>query len=74
MSAASSRVYPRWLGWIAVVAGIGSMAAGLIQAYTGESSPTSKILTIIFPSIITLWLIGMGFLLARKTSWQEGKL
>ncbi len=68
LAVALSRVYPRWLGWVAVVAGMGSIGAGLVQAYTLESTPLSKILTIIFPTIIVLWLLVMGILLARKAT------
>ncbi|MGH8944641.1 MAG: DUF4386 family protein, partial [Acidimicrobiia bacterium] len=61
-----SGAYPRWLGWVAVVAGIVSVGAGLIQAFTGEPTPASRILTIIGPTVITLWLLVIGVLLLRK--------
>jgi hypothetical protein len=32
LAVAWSRVYPRWLGWVVVAAGIGSVVAGLAQA------------------------------------------
>src|ERR687894_3158808 len=48
--------YPGWLGWVAVVAGIGSVPVGLVQAYTGKSIGFTRIATIIFPTIITLWV------------------
>jgi hypothetical protein len=65
LAVALSDVYPRWLGWIAVVAGLGSVGAGLIQAVTGRSTTASQVLTIIGPTVITLWLAVMGVLLAR---------
>ena len=37
LAVASSNVYPRWLGWPVVVAGIGSIAVGIVQAQVGES-------------------------------------
>src|SRR5215211_4254604 len=58
--------YPRWLGWVVVVAGIGSVPVGLVQAYTGESIGFTRIATIIFPTIITLWVVVMSVLLWRK--------
>lgn len=58
--------YPRWLGWVAVVAGLGSIGAGLIQALVGEPTTASRVLTIIGPTVITLWLFVMGILLVRK--------
>jgi hypothetical protein len=59
-------VYPRWLGWVVTVAGLGSIGAGLVQAYVGEPSGASRVLTIIGPTVITLWLLVMGVLLIRK--------
>jgi len=58
--------YPVWLGWVAAVAGIGSVPVGLVQAYTGESIGFTRIATIIFPTIITLWVVVMSALLWRK--------
>jgi hypothetical protein len=60
-----SRVYPRWLGWPALLAGILSIAAGMIQAYVGEPTGASRVLTIIGPTVITLWLLVLGILLVR---------
>ena len=66
LAVASSGKYPGWLGWVAVVAGIGSVPVGLVQAYTGESIGFTRIATIIFPTIITLWVVVMSVLLWRK--------
>jgi hypothetical protein len=71
LAVAWSRVYPRWLGWVVVVAGLGSVVAGLVQAYAGESTTVTKVLTIIFPTVITLWLVQMGVLLFRKAPALE---
>jgi hypothetical protein len=68
LAVALSDAYPRWLGWIVVAAGIGSIAAGLIQAFTGEPSDASRVLTIIGPTVITLWLLAMGILLIRRAA------
>jgi hypothetical protein len=61
-------VYPRWLGWLAAFAGLGSVAAGLVQAFTGEPTVASLVLTIIGPTIISLWVLVMGVLMARRTA------
>jgi hypothetical protein len=66
LAVAWSGEYPGWLGWVAVVAGVGSVPVGLVQAYTGESIGFTRIATIIFPTIITLWVVGMSVLLLRK--------
>ncbi len=71
LAVAWSWVYPRWLGWVVVVAGLGSVAVGLVQAYVGESTGFSRILTIVFPTVITLWLAVMGALLLRRASSLE---
>ena len=66
LAVAVSRVYPGWLGWTVLVAGVASIAAGLIQALVGEPTEASRILTIFGPSVITLWLLIMGILLLRR--------
>jgi hypothetical protein len=66
LAVALSGVYPRLLGWIVVAAGVSSIAAGLIQAFTGEPTDVSRVLTIIGPTVITLWLLAMGVLLLRR--------
>jgi hypothetical protein len=66
LAVALSDAYPRWLGWVVVAAGVGSVGAGLVQAFTGEPTTASFVLTIIGPTVITLWLFLIGLLLARK--------
>lgn len=65
LAVAASDVYPRWLGWVAAIAGVMSLAAGTIQASVGEPTNASRVLTIIGPTVITLWLLVMGILLLR---------
>ena len=66
LAVALSDVYPKWLGWVAVAAGALSVAAGTVQATVGEPTESSRILTIIGPTVITLWLLLVGMLLLRK--------
>jgi Domain of unknown function (DUF4386) len=68
LAVARAKTYPRWLGWVACYAGIGSILAGLIQAITGEPTVASLILTIIGPTVITLWLAVIGVLLWRRSA------
>jgi Domain of unknown function (DUF4386) len=68
LAVARAGTYPRWLGWVAFYAGIGSILAGLIQAITGEPTVASLILTIIGPTVITLWLLVIGVLLWRRSA------
>jgi hypothetical protein len=74
LAVAWSRDYPRWLGWIAVVAGAGSVMVGLVQAQVGETNTVTRIPGIIFPTTITLWLAWMGVLLLRKARAPERTL
>ena len=67
LAVATSGVYRRSLGWVVVVAGIASVGAGLIQAFVGEPTTASRVLTIIGPTVITLWLLAIGVLLVRKS-------
>jgi Domain of unknown function (DUF4386) len=68
LAVALSGAYPRWLGWIAVFAGLGSIGASLVQAFTGEPTMASLVLTIIGPTVISLWLLVMGVLVGRKAA------
>jgi hypothetical protein len=71
LAVAWSRVYPRWLGWMAVVAGAGSVVVGLVQGQVGETNAVTRIPSIIFPTVITLWLAWMGVLLLRMAPALE---
>jgi Domain of unknown function (DUF4386) len=74
LAVAISGAYPRWLGWIAAFAGVGSIAAGLVQAFTGEPTTASLVLTIIGPSVISLWLLVMGVLVGRRAARERSTL
>jgi hypothetical protein len=67
-----SRVYPRWLGWVVVAAGVASIGAGLIQALVGEPTTASRVLTIFGPTVVTLWLLVMGILLLQRSQKGPG--
>src|SRR5215207_1498661 len=74
LAVAWSGEYPGWLGWVVVVAGVGSVLVGLVQAYTGESIGFIRIATIIFPTIITLWVAGMSVVILRKAAFKSGRM
>jgi hypothetical protein len=67
----ASEGYPRWFGLVAALAGFESIVAGLIQAESGSPVETARVLTIIGPTLITLWLFVMGILLIRKARQPE---
>jgi hypothetical protein len=68
LATALSRTYPAWIGWVAAAAGVGSVAAGLVQAFTGRPTTASLILTIIGPTVISAWVFVMGILVGRKAT------
>jgi hypothetical protein len=74
LAVAWSGEYPVWLGWVVVVAGVGSVPVGLVQAYMGESIGFTRVATIIFPTITTLWVAGMSVLLLRKAASKSGEM
>jgi hypothetical protein len=49
-------------------AGIGSIAVGMIQAQVGESTGISRVASIVFPTIITVWVATLGVLLLRRAA------
>lgn len=61
-----SAAYPHVLGWIAVVAGTGSIFAGLFQSLSGRPTTTSLILTVVGPTVITVWVLVVGVLMWRR--------
>lgn len=65
LAVAWSGGHPRSLGWTVLVAAVGSILAGLVQAYAGESVTFTRVATIIFPTVITLWVAWMGLRLLR---------
>jgi hypothetical protein len=57
--------YPRGPAWAVVVSGVGSIPVALVQAYQGESVAFTRVATIIFPTVITLWVVWMSVRLLR---------
>jgi hypothetical protein len=53
------------------LAGAGSILAGLVQAAAGQPTPVIRVLTIIFPTVITLWFVEMNILVLRKAPALE---
>ena len=66
LGATLSGLFPRWLGWMAVIGGAGGAVSGIVQANIGEPSPATTALGIAAPTLITAWLFIMGILLIRR--------
>lgn len=67
LAGATSRAYPRWLGWTVTVGGLGCAGSGISQASMGQTTPFSDFIGLAAPSIITAWLFVMGLLLFRRS-------
>jgi len=44
----------------------------VIQALTGQPPDASRILTIVGPTVITLWLLVIGVMMLRRATWANG--
>jgi hypothetical protein len=56
--------YPTWLGWIAVLGGLGSFVAGIAQAYTGFSG-LAMASSMAASSLLLVWIVLVGVFLWR---------
>ena len=63
-----SNAYPKWLGWIALAAGIGGLVVGLIQSLNGPTALVSNVLFGTVSVVLTLWLFVMGALMWRLSA------
>jgi hypothetical protein len=63
LAIALSDVYPKWLGWAAVVVGIGWVVLGLLVAHNGF---TQVDLTISVGVLLALWVLVLAVFLWRK--------
>lgn len=61
-----STLYPKWMGWIAIVLGVVTIPAiGVPQAIAGPSQ-TIDLLFLIFSGLTLVWTLVMGVLITRK--------
>ncbi|MGH2685229.1 MAG: hypothetical protein ACRDJP_07175 [Actinomycetota bacterium] len=61
----ADRTWPTWLGWGAIVVGLIAAIAGLIGLLDGASAAFFLVFTI-SAGILTLWVLALGVLLARR--------
>src|SRR3954453_6694165 len=67
LSLALGRRYPRWLGWVGVVAGVGFLAGGVSTAHTGFSGQAGTILRA--PTVLAaVFLVGAAVAVWRRSS------
>ena len=67
LSIALGHLYARWLGWTAVVAGLGFLAGGVVTAQTGFSATAGTVLT---PALLLLavFLVGVCVSMWRRAT------
>ncbi len=67
---ALSNGYPRWLGWVGSLGGFGTVAGGLLVAFTGFSA-TAMNVVMPFNLILVIWMVLIGVLMWRRASQFE---
>lgn len=58
--------YPKWLGWVAVVGGVGGFLVSVVQLYQGPSVLWTNYLLAVISVLATVWIFVMGVLMWRK--------
>jgi hypothetical protein len=67
LAIAFGRSYPRWLGWVGAVSGLGFLVGGVVTAYTGFSSLAGTVL--LGPTVLSaIFLLGAAVCMWRKSS------
>ncbi len=67
LAVALSHTYPKWLGWLAVIAGVAVSLAGITTAYTGFSGLAMNI-NMPASSVVLVWVIIVGVLMWRRAA------
>jgi hypothetical protein len=63
LAVASDGRYPAWLGWVAVVGGLGALVGGVLM-FVGVELGRERFF-IVFAQIVSLWMVAMGVLTWR---------
>ncbi len=68
--------FPRWLGWLGVVSGIGAMGTAIVLWMTGNTDLGYAVLYPLFSTLLPLiWYVGVGVMLWRRNIdlvWSAG--
>ncbi len=65
LAIALTGIYPKWLGWVAVVGGVGGVLIQIVQFSQGVSQATSGVYVASF-LVVNLWLVVIGVLMWRR--------
>ena len=61
-----SSVYPKALGWLAMLSGAGAFVVGVVQALAGPSFRGTELVFVLVSVLITVWVLSMGTVMWRK--------
>ena len=64
LAIALTGLYPKWLGWVAVIGGVGGVLIQIVQFSQGVSQVTASVYVAFF-LVVTLWLLVMVVLVWR---------
>lgn len=66
-----SRTYPKWMGWLAIAAGVSTIVGGFVMAYTGFSGMAMAI-NMPASSILLAWMLTLGVMMWRRRGlWAD---
>ena len=71
LAVAMSDNFPKWLGWVAAALGVVSLVVGFYQAYDGLSVFITNYAFAGSATLLTVWVLVMAILMARKTMRAE---
>lgn len=61
-----SDAYPKPVAWLAIVAGAGAFAVGVVQVLAGPTFRATELLFVVFSALATGWVLIMSLLMWRK--------
>jgi hypothetical protein len=74
LAIALSSVYPKALGWLAVLSGAGAFVVGVVQAPSGPSFRGTEIFFVLFSMLSTIWVLSMGVVMWRKAHLRHAPI
>lgn len=64
---ARSAVYPKWLGWVAIILGIlNVVVVGIPQFFAGTQTSTGAVLFAVIATLSAIWAVIIGIWVARR--------
>ena len=68
LAVARSRTYPAWLGWVAVLAGLGSLVTGVTRFVGLDQLIPDPVFFPVFALPASLWIAALGVLMWRRAT------